>query len=176
MCCQPGCASALLQSSPEDLSAFRNRSLNILSVHAGRRRRTSTAVFRNFPNGIPSDTLDLWWSKVLVHFLQADGQPCLFCRRNGTTHVLDPCQHVVCDRCFDGANYSACPRLRTSRGPVISILPPSDRGLPSTQRKRQIQTPRPSAPTWPLKRAPCSPASATASKPCRPSIAIPLKS
>jgi len=98
----------LSQSSPEALSAFRNRSLNILSGQAGGGVRHQP-LFRNFPNGIPSDTLDLWWSKVLVHFLQADVQPCLFCRRNGTTHVLDPCQHVVCDRCFDGANYSACP-------------------------------------------------------------------
>jgi hypothetical protein len=22
---------------------------------------------------------------------------------------LNPCRHVVCDHCFDGANYSACP-------------------------------------------------------------------
>ncbi len=29
--------------------------------------------------------------------------------QNETTHVLNPCQHVVCDNCFDGSNYSACP-------------------------------------------------------------------
>src|SRR5262249_40420184 len=29
--------------------------------------------------------------------------------RSGTTHVLNPCEHVVCDRCFDGASFSACP-------------------------------------------------------------------
>src|SRR4051812_40725228 len=55
----------LLQSSPEALSAFRNRSLNILSAQAGG-GTVHEPLFRNFPNGIPSDTLDLWWSKVLV--------------------------------------------------------------------------------------------------------------
>ncbi|MGZ3456701.1 MAG: RING finger family 4 domain-containing protein, partial [Polyangiales bacterium] len=34
---------------------------------------------------------------------------CLFCTKSGTTHVLDPCRHVVCDQCFDGSNYSGCP-------------------------------------------------------------------
>lgn len=66
-------------------------------------------LFRKFPKGIPHDTEELWWKKVLSHFLAGEGQPCLFCRQSGTTHVLNPCRHVVCDRCFDGASYSACP-------------------------------------------------------------------
>lgn len=68
-----------------------------------------TPLFRRFPEDVPKDTWDLYLRKVLCHFLQAEDQPCLFCRRAGTTHVLSPCRHVVCDRCFDGANYSACP-------------------------------------------------------------------
>lgn len=66
-------------------------------------------LFRSFPEGIPDDTRLLWWRKVLVHFVQAEGQPCLFCGARGTTRVLRPCGDVVCDRCFDGRNYSACP-------------------------------------------------------------------
>lgn len=66
-------------------------------------------LFRKFPQGVPDDTESLWHRKVLVHFLQQSGQPCLFCASVGTTHVLNPCRHVVCDRCFDGENYSACP-------------------------------------------------------------------
>lgn len=66
-------------------------------------------LFRKFPHDIPDDTHALWWTKVTVHFVQAPEQPCIFCRRVGTTHVLRPCQHVVCDHCFDGSNYSACP-------------------------------------------------------------------
>jgi hypothetical protein len=66
-------------------------------------------LFRSFPNGIPTDTDELWMRKVLIHFVQRDDQPCLFCAQRGTTHVLSPCRHVVCDHCFDGASYSACP-------------------------------------------------------------------
>lgn len=71
--------------------------------------RVHEPLFRSFPDGIPGDTEALWWRKVLSHFLQEIDQPCLFCGAVGTTHVLDPCLHVVCDRCFDGASYSACP-------------------------------------------------------------------
>lgn len=66
-------------------------------------------LFRRFPEDVPADTSALWWKKVLVHFVQAPDQPCLFCRRAGSTRVLRPCQHVVCERCFDGSNYTACP-------------------------------------------------------------------
>ena len=79
-----------------------------LALHAGGGRQ-HTPLFRNFPEDVPKDTFDLYLRKVLCHYFQAEGQPCLYCRRVGTTHVLDPCHHVVCDHCFDGANYSACP-------------------------------------------------------------------
>ncbi len=65
--------------------------------------------FRNFPDDIPSDTHALWVQRVVSHFLQSPDQPCLFCDRHGSVHVLSPCQHVVCDNCFDGSNYSGCP-------------------------------------------------------------------
>lgn len=71
--------------------------------------RKHEPLFRKFPLGVPKDTEALWWTKVLSHFLQAEDAPCLFCRRTGTTHVLNPCRHVVCDSCFDGSSYSACP-------------------------------------------------------------------
>lgn len=80
----------------------------VLAEHVGGDRQHQP-LFRYFPTGIPSNTYDLWLRKVLSHFLQAEGQPCLFCANTGTTHVLSPCLHVVCERCFDGANYSACP-------------------------------------------------------------------
>ena len=69
--------------------------------------RQHTPLFRNFPHDVPADTGALWWKKVLSHFLQAPNQPCLFCGATGSTHVLAPCEHVVCDRCFDGSNSSA---------------------------------------------------------------------
>jgi len=92
----------------KDLAAFRSWACTTLLAHLGGDHKHEP-LFRRFPEDVPEDTETLWWTKVLAHFLQAEGQPCLFCRRPGTTHVLNPCCHVVCDRCFDGANYSACP-------------------------------------------------------------------
>ncbi len=67
-----------------------------------------TPLFRSFPDGIPTDTRALWWRKVLSCFMEHE-QACLFCGLVGTTHVLSPCGDVVCDQCFDGRSYSACP-------------------------------------------------------------------
>jgi hypothetical protein len=80
----------------------------VLAAALGADRRHEP-LFRRFPDDVPLDTEGLWVRKVLVHFLQGEDQPCLFCRSAGTCHVLRPCRHVVCDRCFDGGNYSACP-------------------------------------------------------------------
>lgn len=66
-------------------------------------------LFRSFPDGVPADTTALRWQRLLTYYLQGVDLPCLWCRRRGTTHVLSPCGDVVCDRCFDGASYSACP-------------------------------------------------------------------
>jgi hypothetical protein len=98
----------LLATSLDELRSFRVWAHAVLAGHLGANRKHEP-LFRRFPDGIPNDTRELWWRKVLVHFLQAEAQPCSFCRRAGTTHVLDPCRHVVCDHCFDGASYSACP-------------------------------------------------------------------
>lgn len=89
-------------------------------------------LFRSFPDGIPRDTLDLWWRRVLCHFLQAPDQPCLECRQVGTTHVLDPCHHVVCERCFSAGAPSACPVCggKVDRGSPF-FTPTPDRPLPS---------------------------------------------
>ncbi len=84
-------------------------------------------LYRSFPDGIPEDTFAHWVDRVLVHFIQAEGQRCLFCRQTGTTHVLSPCCHVVCDHCFDGASLSACPvcEQRVDRdSPFFKPAPP----------------------------------------------------
>ena len=93
-------------------------------------------LFRKFPYDIPSDTRALWWQKVLVHFLGKDGQPCLFCHRIGTTHVLSPCRHVVCERCFDGANYSACPVCEQKVDRRSPFFKPSASRLPANEEVR----------------------------------------
>lgn len=96
-------------------------------------------LFRSFPDGIPEDTGELWLRKVLVHFLQDGEQPCLFCREVGTTHVLSPCQHVVCDRCFDGASYSACPVCEHHVDPSSPFFRPSSERLPSAKERVQLK-------------------------------------
>ncbi len=94
--------------SNTELAAFLKFATTALDSFMGG-GRLHEPLFRRFPEGIPSDTEALWWKKVLVHYLQANDQPCLFCGGDGTTHVLRPCKHVICDNCFDGKNYSACP-------------------------------------------------------------------
>ncbi|MEZ4452370.1 MAG: MXAN_6230/SCO0854 family RING domain-containing protein [Nannocystaceae bacterium] len=93
---------------PAALAELKERVTQVLLTELGGATE-HTPLFRGFPEDVPEDTFDLWVKKVVSHFAQAEGQPCLFCRSVGTTHVLRPCRHVVCDRCFDGANYSACP-------------------------------------------------------------------
>lgn len=98
----------LARLSRDDLAALHARTMAALARALGA-DVAHVPLFRSFPEGVPEDTSELWWRKVLCHFLQVAEQPCLFCGRVGTTHVLSPCEHVVCERCFDGSSYSACP-------------------------------------------------------------------
>lgn len=104
----PALERALAEQSAAQLAGLRTECIEALARFTGAAHR-HVPLFRRFPEGVPEDTAALWWSKVLVHFLQAPEQPCLFCGAVGTTHVLSPCRHVVCGRCWDGANYSGCP-------------------------------------------------------------------
>ncbi|MFV8754301.1 MXAN_6230/SCO0854 family RING domain-containing protein [Nannocystaceae bacterium ST9] len=97
----------LTRCTLDELVALREWMIAALRVHLGDREHVP--LFRRFPHGVPSDTLALWWRKVLGYYVQAEDMPCLTCDRVGTTHVLSPCRHVVCDQCFDGSSYSACP-------------------------------------------------------------------
>lgn len=122
----------------EELTRLHHWVIPALSEHAGGNQRHEP-LFRSFPDGIPTDTTELWWAKVLVHFCQQEGQPCLWCSRVGTTHVLTPCRHVVCDRCFDGARYSACPaceRQVDRNSPFF--LPSLPRGKPHEQVRFRV--------------------------------------
>jgi hypothetical protein len=66
-------------------------------------------LFRDFPEGVPADTSALFVKRVLAWLFQTPEQPCVLCGEVGSVHALAPCAHLVCGRCFDGANYSACP-------------------------------------------------------------------
>lgn len=84
----------------EALSAFVRQTCGALAALRGANYK-HTPLFRKFPQGVPEDTRELWWKKVLVNFLQAEGQPCVHCGKTSTTHVLRPCRDVVCDHCWD---------------------------------------------------------------------------
>lgn len=105
--------------SPDALAEARAWLLARLAASLGADQRHEP-LFRRFPHDVPADTRGLWWDKVIARYLQEPGQPCLLCDGVGTTHVLSPCGHVVCDRCFDGSSYSACPACER----------PVDRGSP----------------------------------------------
>lgn len=96
---------------------------------------THKPFYRNFPF-VPRDTHALWVQRMLVHYLQAPDQPCLFCRRVGTTHVLRPCQHVVCDHCFDGANVSGCPVCGRHADPASPFFQPDDPAMHAVPAER----------------------------------------
>ncbi len=66
-------------------------------------------LFRGFPETVPQDTWSLYTRRVLSWVLQQPEQPCLLCGRMGTVSALDPCGHLVCSACWDGADYSGCP-------------------------------------------------------------------
>lgn len=125
----------LLVTSLDELTAFhRFAAQKIADTYGDGEDVKFEPLFRSFPHGIPADTFDLWVRKVLVHFAQGEQQSCLFCGRTGTTHVLNPCHHVVCDVCFDGASYSACPvcEHRVDRSspffqPSVPLPPPDER-------------------------------------------------
>lgn len=127
--------AALGRLAPEELASQRSWLVTTLANFLGAGARHAP-LFRSFPEGVPKDTGRLWVQKVLSHYLQEGGQPCLFCGATGTTHVLRPCQHIVCDQCFDGSNYNACPVCEHHVDPGSPFFRPNemDRSL-STQEK-----------------------------------------
>jgi hypothetical protein len=67
------------------------------------------AQFRQFPRSTPTDTVSLYIDRVLSWLLQEPLAPCLLCGTVGTVQAVNPCGHLVCSHCFDGADYSGCP-------------------------------------------------------------------
>lgn len=127
----------LKDAQPQELVALRQ-----LLIDANTKATGGTAklepLFRRFPEGVPEDTFTLWWDRVVVHFLQEPNQPCVLCRRAGTIHALNPCAHLVCERCFDGSNYSGCPicNRKVDRSSPFFAPPPPRAAGPAPDRKR----------------------------------------
>lgn len=94
--------------STAQLAEVRESTIAALAAQLGADQKHKP-LFRRFPRGIPRDTDTLWFQRVLCAYIQEPDQPCLWCQREGTTHVLRPCMHVVCNLCYDGSNDAACP-------------------------------------------------------------------
>lgn len=71
--------------------------------------RPMVPLFRGFPRSVPRNTAALYVDRVLTFLFQQPEQPCVLCGTVGSVNAVSPCAHLVCSRCFDGADYSACP-------------------------------------------------------------------
>ncbi|MBK7755064.1 MAG: hypothetical protein IPI35_01350 [Deltaproteobacteria bacterium] len=106
-----------------------------------------TPLYRRFPDGVPNDTLALWIQRMLVHYLQREGLPCITCGGVGSTHVLRPCHHVVCERCFDITATAGCPVCGTKliEGSRFFTADEAPRPLSPNERWIKLQVLHPSA-------------------------------
>jgi hypothetical protein len=106
-----------------------------------------TPLYRRFPDGVPNDTLALWIQRMLVHYLQREGLPCITCGGVGSTHVLRPCHHVVCERCFDITATTGCPVCGTKliEGSRFFTADEAPRPLSPNERWIKLQVLHPSA-------------------------------
>ncbi|MBX9671614.1 MAG: hypothetical protein K2X93_28755 [Candidatus Obscuribacterales bacterium] len=129
----------LATMSSDDLGVTLKRIIRVLAEHIGAADR-HVPLFRQFPDGVPDDTFALWVKRYLVHFLQSnDDEPCLFCGNSGCLHVLRPCHHVVCSKCFDGANYSGCPVCNQDVDQTSPFFQPADLRVASPRENVKLK-------------------------------------
>lgn len=96
-------------------------------------RRPHRPLFRNFPASTPRDTGAFYVDRVLSFLLQHPDQPCVLCDGDGKVQAVNPCGHLVCPVCFDGADFSGCPICHRRINVDDPFLKPSE---PRPQRAR----------------------------------------
>ncbi len=116
---------ALLALPTEALTASGRFLYDTLAATVGR-DRPFVPLFRNFPDSVPHDTHRLYVQRVLGWLFQSPEQPCLHCGSQGTVHAVSPCAHLVCDRCYDGRDYGACPICNRRLSPSEPFLEPAE--------------------------------------------------
>src|SRR5262245_39772690 len=57
--------------------------------------------------------------------LQLPDQPCALCGEDRTVSPVSPCGHLVCQNCWAGADYSACPICHRRIDPADPFGPPA---------------------------------------------------
>jgi len=142
----PSLRVALTELDPTELVAVGSLLLADVDALLGA-DRPHVPLFRNFPTSVPSDTFAFFVDRVLVHFFQDPRQPCVLCGNEGTVAPVNPCGHLVCHACFDGADFSACPICHRRIDPADPFLrapaerpPASADAAPARLRVLQLGT------------------------------------
>ncbi|MEU9865666.1 MXAN_6230/SCO0854 family RING domain-containing protein [Streptomyces sp. NPDC047971] len=116
--------AALARLGPAGLADAGRQLLGRLDAELGV-DRPHMPLFRSFPASVPDDTSALYVDRVFTLLLQWPAQPCVLCGTAGTVHAVSPCAHLVCGRCWDGAEYSGCPICHRRVDPDDPFLKPT---------------------------------------------------
>ncbi|MFE5939811.1 MXAN_6230/SCO0854 family RING domain-containing protein [Streptomyces sp. NPDC056470] len=115
--------AALAWLGPAGLAEAGRQLLRRLDAESGA-DRSHMPLFRSFPAAVPDDTSALYVDRVFTLLLQWPTQPCVLCGTAGSVHAVSPCAHLVCRRCWDGAEYGGCPICHRRIDPADPFLRP----------------------------------------------------
>lgn len=79
-----------------------------------------------FRKHTPGDTETLYRKRMLSWLLTRADQPCPWCGQVKTVGALDPCGHLVCRACWDGANFAGCPICHRRVSLAESFVKPAE--------------------------------------------------
>ncbi|HEX5058083.1 MAG TPA: MXAN_6230/SCO0854 family RING domain-containing protein, partial [Kofleriaceae bacterium] len=104
----------------QTMQELRNWIYDTLAKQVGA-HRPHVPLFRNFPDGVPANTQALYLKRMLSWLLTKPDQPCPWCGKLTRVGALDPCGHLVCRSCWDGASFAGCPicHRRIAREPFM---------------------------------------------------------
>lgn len=91
-----------------------------------------------FRKHTPGDTEALYRKRILTWLLTRPEQPCPWCGETKTVGALDPCGHLVCRACWDGANFAGCPICHRRVSLAESFVKPSETGVRVTRHSGQL--------------------------------------
>lgn len=111
--------------APRRLAAFGRELLALIDAGVGA-HVDHVPLFRGFPDTVPDDATELFVDRMFSVLLQLPDQPCVLCGETRTVNPVSPCGHLVCDNCWDGADYSACPICHRRIDQDDPFLRPSD--------------------------------------------------
>lgn len=94
--------------------------------------RPHVPLYRDFSEGVPATAQAPYHKRMLTWLHTEPEQPCPWCARTKTVGALDPCGHLVCRACWDGAKFAGCPichrRIATGEPLVVPAAHRADDG------------------------------------------------